>query len=135
VKPPRPDSLRLVTRADGARPPKPPLGVRAWTPAATSVAVLLESRTEGARNATTAAGVTDVASQIPAATELPPGTPVIVLGSAARSASLWGLVSRAVEIPRAVRCSALVARGYVDIGAGTDEVTGADLAWGVTPPC
>jgi hypothetical protein len=39
---------------------------------------------------------------------------------------------RGKTVSRVERCSALVARGYVDVGAAEDEL-GADLAWGRAP--
>jgi len=127
MKPPRPPALRLTTRAEDARPPRPPFGLRAWSPSASAVGVSLDLRGDDANSAALAA------AQLPRASELPAGTPVIVLGVAARGASIWERFARSVAIPRAVRCGALLARGYVDIGAGTDEVTGVDLAWGFVP--
>jgi hypothetical protein len=36
------------------------------------------------------------------------------------------------RVPRSLRCSALVARGYVDVGAARDDDRN-DLAWGYAP--
>jgi hypothetical protein len=115
-----------VTTAQG-KTPKPPFGLRAWDPVAPAVAVLLDVRGHSA--CTTA----DVAGQLPVAASLPPGTPVLVLGNAANDGALWRLFARGVPVPRGARCSALIARGYVDVGAGVDEVSGADLVWGSAP--
>lgn len=52
--------------------------------------------------------------------------------------SVLAALGRTKTVPRAIRCSALVARGYVRVGAGTDPDTRADVAWGyvpVTEPC
>jgi hypothetical protein len=127
MKPPRPDALRLVTRDEGAKPPKPPLGLRTWTPSANAVALLLDAQTADLRS------VPSVAAQVPLASELAGGTLVVLLPTASQRRSLLRWFAAAVAIPRAVRCSALLARGYVDIGAGTDQATGADLAWGSAP--
>ena len=77
-----------------------------------------------------------IVAQLPPVAELPPGTPVFVLGSAARGRRVlrW-LGTRSVPVTRAARCTALVARGYVGVGAGIDDASGADLAWGLTAPC
>jgi hypothetical protein len=127
MKPPRPDALRLVTRDESAKPPKPPLGLRTWTPSATAVALLLDAQLADLGS------LASVAAQVPLASELAGGTTVFVLATASQRRSLWRWFAASVAIPRAVRCSALLARGYVDIGAGTDEATGADLAWGSAP--
>ncbi|MBV9949998.1 MAG: hypothetical protein JOZ69_24365 [Myxococcales bacterium] len=121
--------LRLVTRAAG-RPPRPPLGVAQWSADAPALAVLLES---------SGADLDDpaqVAAQLPEPNELPPGTPVFVLGVARSGPQLLrrlGLGTTAVG--RAPRCTALVGRGYVGVAAGADEAGGADLAWGFSSPC
>jgi hypothetical protein len=117
----------VVTHAEDGRTPKPPFGLRGWTPSADAAAVLLDARAGDLRSAW------DVAQQVPLASTLPAGAPLIVLGTAAPSASVWRWLVRDVAISRAARCSALLARGYVDIGAGTDEVTGAEFAWGYAP--
>jgi hypothetical protein len=38
-----------------------------------------------------------------------------------------------IEVPRALRGSALAARGYVAIGAAHDAASGHDLVWGCAP--
>jgi hypothetical protein len=126
VNPPRPEALRIVTTAPG-KAPRPPLGLRAWDPSAAAAAVLLDAR---GRPSCTAA---DVAAQLPAASTMPAGTPLLVLGSAAHDSALWRLFARGAPVTRAARCSALIARGYVDVGAGLDEASGTDLAWGIAP--
>jgi hypothetical protein len=127
---PRPLALRLLTRASGARPPRPPLGLGGWSADADAIAVVID-----------AAGVdvadpTEVAEQIPRATELRAGTPVLVLGAAVRGRGVlrW-LGMGTVPVPRAARCTALIARGYVHVGAGRDDESGADIAWGISSPC
>jgi hypothetical protein len=119
-------SQSLMSQTNGTRLPRPPFGLPAWTPTADAVAVSIDMR--GADGSPSA-----VAAQVPLASALPPGTPVVVLGVAARGASIWTRFARGVSVPRAARCGALLARGYVDIGAGTDDVSGADLAWGFAP--
>ena len=126
MTPPHPDALRLVARAPGARPPRPPLGIGAWSPTADAVAVLLDAG--GDADPQTVAGVV---AQLPAASDLAPGTPLLVLGRATDLRAFWRLFSRSVPVPRLARCTALLMRGYVDIGAG--DVDGDDLAWGYAP--
>jgi hypothetical protein len=130
MTPPRPAALRLCTSARGTRAPKPPLGLRAWSGDASAVAVLLDA------TGTDMDDPAEVAAQIPPATDLPAATPLFVLGAAVRSRGVlrW-LGVRTVPVTRAARCSALVARGYVGIGAGVDVTSGADLSWGLSSPC
>src|ERR1700690_413418 len=127
MTPPRTTALRLITCAPGARKPAPPLGLRSWSPDADAIAVLIDAAELDVDDPT------QVAAQIPHATELPEATLVFVLGTAARGGGVIGWLGRAVRIPRATRCTALVARGYVGVSAGTDDA-GADLAWGLSSP-
>jgi hypothetical protein len=120
VTPPRAGAVRLLARTASVRPPRPPLGLAAWTPTADAIAVLLDAGGE----ATSIAGI---AAQLPDGGSLPTGTPVFVLGKAADVRPFWRLFARVVTVPRAARCSAMLARGYVDIGADTD------LVWGYAP--
>jgi hypothetical protein len=128
MTPSRPTALRLVTRAVGAREPGAPLGLRSWSTDADAIAVLIDAAELDVDNPR------EIAAQIPQATELPQATRVFVLGVAARGRGAIGWLARAIRIPRATRCTALVARGYVEVGAGADD-TGSDLAWGLSSPC
>jgi hypothetical protein len=67
-----------------------------------------------------------VASQIPLASTLPPGTRVSVLPTAKRDGGVIRrlLQGRTVAVPKHARCTALLARGYVDI------TTAGDAVWG-----
>ncbi len=124
---PRPSSLRLETRARSGKAPRPPFGLAAWSEQAPAVAVVLDAG---------ACDVDDpvaVAGQIPEASALEPGTRVFVLGAASRGSGLLKRWMGSVAVSRVTRCSALLVRGYVGIGAGVDEVSRADLAWGVAP--
>src|SRR5260370_31217400 len=124
---PRPDAIRLWTLATHAMPPDPPLGVRTWSREAAALAVLLDA------SAGDLANVAVVAAQIPSADTLPLTTPVVVLGEAARSDGGWNRLFfglRRRKIARGPRCGALLARGYVDIGAALDPATGSDVVWG-----
>jgi hypothetical protein len=129
VTPPRPDALRLVARAGAkgrSKPPRPPFGLAAWSPTADAIAVLLDAG--AADDPRTIAGV---AAQLPHASTLPSGTAVFVLGKATAARAFWRLLARDLPVPRASRCTALLAKGYVDIGA--DDVNADDLAWGLAP--
>lgn len=70
-----------------------------------------------------------VAKQLPAPGTLAPGTRVVVPAAATRKGGVLRrlLGPRTVTVSRAARCTALLARGYVDIGAD-DEA-----AWGRVP--
>lgn len=73
--------------------------------------------------------VAAMAAQIPHASTLQPRAPVVVPATAVRRGGVlrrW-LGDRRVPVPSAVRCAALLVRGYVDIGA--DEAR----AWGYGP--
>jgi hypothetical protein len=73
---------------------------------------------------------------LPDPSELPPASLVVVTGELGGRRSLarsvLAVFGRDKPVSRALRCSALVARGYVGIGAAQDEA-GGDLAWGYTP--
>jgi hypothetical protein len=77
-----------------------------------------------------------IAAQLPDPATLPGGTLVIVpaevSGSRSLARSVLAVFGRTKTVTRARRCSALLARGYVDIGAG-DDANRADLAWAKTP--
>jgi hypothetical protein len=81
--------------------------------------------------------VDDVLVALPDPDTLAPST-LVVLPAEARSfaRSLLSLLGRKAGAARAARCSALVARGYVDVGAACTDA-GEDLAWGYVPtePC
>jgi len=84
-----------------------------------------------------AGDVAAIIRALPPVSEVGAGSLVVVLGSVVEPPTLanrvLGALGRGRTLPRALRCSALVARGYVDVGAGTCPVTGADLAWGYAP--
>jgi hypothetical protein len=124
---PRPDGLRLQTRARSGKMPRPPFGLRAWSDEAAAIAVVLDASLCDIEDAA------EVATQIPDPATLDPGARVFVLGAASRGAGLLRRILGTASVPRAVRCTALLARGYVSIGAGVDEVSGADVAWGTVP--
>lgn len=71
-----------------------------------------------------------LAAQLPLASTLPPRTVVAVPAVAVcRRRFLRGVLGdRKVPVSRATRCTALLVRGYVDVGAD------AEAAWGYSPP-
>lgn len=126
---PRPAALRLVARRHFARAPKPPFGLDDWSPDADAIAVLLDVETTAIDDPAA------VAAQIPHARERPPGSAIFVLAAAPDGRSLirrW-LGPRPQTVSRAARCAALLARGYVELGAGADPASGKDVAWGRAP--
>ena len=78
--------------------------------------------------------VAKVIAQLPEPASLAPGTRVVVHARARRGP---GVLSRLFGMRRqahvAVRCSALLARGYREIGAARDDKTGETIAWGIAP--
>jgi hypothetical protein len=127
--PPRATALRLVTRVRIKRAPPPPLGLRTWSIDADAVAVLLDASSLDADDPL------QIAGQIPRAADLAPATPVFVLGRAVRSNGMLRWIGRqTIAVPRAARCTALVARGYVGVGASIDDASHTDIAWGLSSP-
>jgi hypothetical protein len=75
-----------------------------------------------------------IVAQLPPPESLPVGTLVVVGGEAAvRGGLLSRVLLPRVKVARADRCTALLARGYVRIGAGVDRTSGQDLAWAYAP--
>lgn len=122
---PHPTALRLHTRARDAARARVPFGLKAWTDGAEDVAVLLEAAAAGCGT------LAQIVEQLPDVSSLPQSATVVVLGDAVRRASSWRrwLGSRSVFVSRSLRCAALLARGYVDIGAATWDGR-EDLVWG-----
>ena len=87
--------------------------------------------------ADTSTALRECIAQIPEASELAPGTMVAVAGELESDRSR-GLLRRIAsmaprpQVHRAMRCTGLLARGYVRIAAGADA-HGADWAWGYAP--
>ena len=85
-----------------------------------------------------AASVAAIMTKLPDPASLPAGALVIVPGAIAASGgrsfarTVLAALGRTKTVPRARRCSALVARGYVGVGAAEDDAR-ADLAWGYAP--
>jgi hypothetical protein len=78
------------------------------------------------------ANLAAVAAQIPSAETLVSATPVMVLGEAAAPGPGWSRLFGLgrPKVARALRCGALLVRGYVNIGGALDPATGSDIAWG-----
>lgn len=109
-----------------------PVGVSRATPLDASLepgdAVWLELRgvdLSGAHDAPAA-----VAQALPDPVTLP-GVTIVLAPSRARL--FERLVGREVHVSRSVRGSALLLRGYVDVGGGRDPSSGLDLCWAVAP--
>jgi len=122
---PRPESVRFVTTAPQAKAPAPPFGLQRWSDDGTATVVMLDA--SGGDLSGTAA----IAAQVPDPGTFPRRTLVILLGEASRAGGAWRRLIRMNTAPvsRADRCSALLVRGYVEIGAGPDEAS-HDLVWG-----
>ncbi len=136
-KPPRAAMLRLVSAGSGASDREArsritlPLGAKLVSDAhdaddADAVVVAL-----GPADVADAASV---ARALPDPDELPAGTLLFVLPHVASAPSLTGrflaAMGRGPTASRAVRATALVARGYVRVAAGVDRETRSDLVWG-----
>jgi hypothetical protein len=80
--------------------------------------------------------VAAVARALPDPDALPAGTLLLVLPNVVGAPSLAGrflaAMGRAPTASRALRATALVARGYVHVAAGVDRETRSDLVWGYT---
>lgn len=120
---PRPAMLR-VHPPTSPRPSLVPFGLAAWSDDADAATVVLLDRTEDARA---------IASALPDPASLPASALVIVAGDAlARRGFFAKLLAGGASdgMTRHARATALLARGYVRIGAGIDAASGADLVWG-----
>jgi hypothetical protein len=76
-----------------------------------------------------AGSVADAASELPPPRALERGALIVVLPEA-QQRGLLALFSSGRPASRTIRASALLARGYVDLGAGIDPHTKLDLVWG-----
>jgi hypothetical protein len=86
-----------------------------------------------ALNEAEATSVASIALSLPDPDALGPRTLVLVAGTIAAppsiARSVLAILGRTRKIPSANRCSALVARGFVDVGASAD----GDVVWGYSP--
>jgi hypothetical protein len=78
--------------------------------------------------------VADAMAALPDPATLPEGKLVVIPSTNERSSSLGNALRSLfrggdMNAPTALRCTALVARGYVDVGATDDGA----IAWGVAP--
>jgi hypothetical protein len=85
----------------------------------------------------TSTALRESVSQIPEASTMEPGTLVAIAGEADsdRGRGFLGRIAAIgarPQIHRAMRCTGLLARGYVRVAAGTDD-HGVDWAWGYVP--
>jgi hypothetical protein len=84
-----------------------------------------------------AADLASVAQALPDPDELPGGTLLIILPHIVDPPSLasrfLAALGRGRTVPRALRATALVARGYVRVAAGIDRESRSDLVWGYSP--
>lgn len=129
VPAPRP-SRPATARNDGSIRSR--IAARAPSAAQRAAATTIALRDEDATS------VAAIIAKLPDPASLAPGALVVLPGeiaSAGRSLarSVLAVFGRAKTVTRARRCSALVARGYVDVGAAEDDGTRADLAWGYAP--
>lgn len=78
--------------------------------------------------------VASVARALPDPDELPAGTLLVLLPQVVDPPSLAGrllaALGRGRTVSRALRSTALVARGYVRVAAGVDRESRSDLVWG-----
>ena len=130
---PSPSAVRLwPARVARAAPRRVPFGLAAWSddPDAPAVAIVVE--VPDAWPASGYGSVEIVAAQLPPAESLARGSLVVILGEVASEQRLLGrlLMRRAATVARAVRGSALLARGYARLGGAIDAASRLDLAWG-----
>ena len=124
---PAPAALRFVSVSSAPTPKRVPFGLAGWTADAPAVAVLLDL--------SGGAPLPTACAQVPDGDAHGEGTLLVILGDSRAAPSLLGryFAARRAPIPRAVRATALLARGFVRIGAAIDPVSGMDLVWGFGP--
>lgn len=133
----------MSDRLPAPRASRPSVGVRARTAAGQLAPEELARAKRVVLSETDAASIESVIAALPDPDELDGGTLVIVpaemAGASSFARSVLAVFGRAKTVARTRRCSALVARGYVDVGACGSENGGedGDLAWGRVPtePC
>lgn len=118
-----PDRLRLVPAPSSTQRPKPPFGMAAFDDEAPHLAI--EARAEDSIEA--------LVARVPEASDQPANTVVVVLGGASRGL-LAKMFGKSQPVDRALRCEALLLRGYEDIEAFVDEASGDDLVVGYAVP-
>lgn len=84
-----------------------------------------------------AASVEAVARRLPDPSSLESGARVEIAAEIeapkTMKSRLLAALGRGATVPRALRCTALVARGYVRVGASAAQGGKRDLAWGYVP--
>ena len=125
-------SERMLPQAKASRPA---IGVRARTAATPLNPEVLKTARIVVISAADAGSLATVIAALPDPAELDAGTLVVVPGELAGGKSLGqsllAVFGRAKTVARTRRCTALVARGYIDVGAA--DSSDGDLAWGRVP--
>jgi hypothetical protein len=125
-------ALRLLRSTQrSSRVPRVPFGLKAWSDDPTaSLAVLLALPVSWPVSGF--GDLVTVARQLPAPRNLPIDSLVVLLpeGDIAGGFVTRVLRARHAYAARAVRCSALLARGYQRVGGGVEVESELDLAWG-----
>jgi hypothetical protein len=119
-----PRSFRFV--GSGAPPPVLPCGVARVDASGDAWLVRVDPKHKD---------VHAVAEALPDPASLAPGTPIYVLAEAAASGGFFGALGAfgGRKLDRATRSGALLARGYVDLGAEVDAASQLDLVFGRVP--
>jgi hypothetical protein len=120
----KPRSFRFV--GSGGPPPVLPYGVARVDASGDAVLVRVDPKHRD---------VHAVAQELPDPASLPPGTAVFVLAEAAASGGFFGALGAfgGRKLDRATRSGALLARGYVDLGAEVDAASQLDVVFGRAP--
>jgi hypothetical protein len=128
---PAPVALRLVCKGTPSSL-KRPFGLSAWAEGDGVDALVLLDPVSTAETGDLTPG--EVLQQIPLAESLPSGQLVLVLGELRASGAIFTrLLGSRRKVGRASRAAALLAAGYVQLGAGVDPKSGHDLVWGYAP--
>ena len=120
----RPRSFRLC--GSGAPPPVLPFGVARIDAAGEAVLVRVDPKHRD---------LDAVARTLPDPASLAAGTAVVVLAETSPSGGFFGALTAfgGRKLDRATRAGALLARGYVDLGAEVDAASQLDLVFGSAP--
>ena len=122
----KPDRLRLVRSPHGrGNAPRAPFGLGGFVADEADEAAALAIEVD--REDTIEALLT----RIPGAETLPAGTMVVVLGGVSKGGLVAKLFGQSQPLARAVRASALLARGFRAIEACVDNDSGDDLVVGL----
>jgi len=120
----KPRSFRFAS--SGGPPAVLPYGVARVDAAGEAVLVRLDTKHKDPHA---------VAESLPDAASLSPGTVIVVLAESAPSGGFFGALGAfgGRKHDRAVRAGALLARGYVDLGAEVDAASQLDVVFGRAP--